>query len=473
MNGKYTRKKARAPSARYAIPFVVVLAVMTVISFIIPLRPTKSYSEKRALAEFPDFSVEALLDGSYFDDITLWFSDTFPGRETWLKAANSLKQFHGANDIVINGEIGGSDEIPTAPMKPADDETDPTETGSVQLSATDPSSESFATEPVTEPLPTETEAPPTDPIEKWGGINAGEDAEIILGKVVQIGDSAFNYFSFSQPCSDRYVKAINRCADLLSDKGIRVVSALIPSAIGVLVEPEYQEKLKCADQGAAIDYMLSSMNDKVYKVNMFPLLVDHNSEYIYFRTDHHWTALGAYYGYQAICETLGMETAELSDFEEWDQGTFRGTLYYNCSATNKLKLDNVYAYNPPNELTFWISNNGWSSFPWTVLTDMSKSDIGSKYMVFIAGDHALCQAINDSIPDAPNCVVIKDSCGNPVIPFLTQNYHNVYVMDFREYNRMGLSAFCEKYNIDDVIFCHMLGMAQGDGAVNLISNLCK
>ena len=62
----------RQPSGRYAIPFFAVLAIIAVISFIIPLRPTVSYLEKRELAKFPEFSVEALLSGDYFDDITLW-----------------------------------------------------------------------------------------------------------------------------------------------------------------------------------------------------------------------------------------------------------------------------------------------------------------------------------------------------------------------------------------------------------------
>ena len=73
---------------RWAVPFLLTLAVLTVVSFIIPLRPTQSQSEKRNLAEFPAFSWDSLVSGDYFDDITLWFSDTFPGRENWLEVSN-------------------------------------------------------------------------------------------------------------------------------------------------------------------------------------------------------------------------------------------------------------------------------------------------------------------------------------------------------------------------------------------------
>ena len=96
-----TRKE---PGIGHVIPFFLVLAALTVVSFIIPLRPTVSYIEKRALAEFPEFSVKALTSGDYFDDITTWFSDTFPGRETWLEVASYTKSFYGNSDVMINEE---------------------------------------------------------------------------------------------------------------------------------------------------------------------------------------------------------------------------------------------------------------------------------------------------------------------------------------------------------------------------------
>ena len=84
------RKKHKYEADRFSkdfkrvIPFFLVLTILTVVSFIIPLRPTESYSEKRELAKFPEFSLSSLADGSYFGDISLWFSDTFPGREDWI-----------------------------------------------------------------------------------------------------------------------------------------------------------------------------------------------------------------------------------------------------------------------------------------------------------------------------------------------------------------------------------------------------
>ena len=466
------KKKRKKLSPYFVAPFFVAMAMLTVLAFIIPLRPTQSYGEKRNLAKFPEFSVEALASGDYFDGITLWFADTYPGRDTWLSVSAYVEELHGYSDVVIHGELQKGDEIPTVATKPPTEPTEAVQTEPQETTAATTAPTGEATEPTEETIRETIEAP-TTPVEEWGGVDAGDDGEIIFGSVLQIGDSAFDYFGFSQYWSDYYADGLNGLADFVADYDVQVVSALIPSAVGVMVEPEYMEKIECSDQGAAIDYMLSVMNDKVIKVDMFQNLVDHNDEYIYFRTDHHWTAMGAYYCYEDICKALGMEPAPLSVFEERDMGVFEGSLYWQCYQSSKLRLDNVYAYDPPGNLEMWITNSDGGTFQWPVLTDMSESDESSKYMTFIAGDNPMTEIINHDIPDAPKCVLVKDSFGNPLAPYLTQNFSTVYVLDFRKYGDMDLRTFVQRYDVDYIIFGHMLGMAQSEGANSLFSWLCS
>lgn len=462
------KKENKKPvSWKYVIPFFVVLLAMTVLAFTLPLRPERSYTEKRKLTEFPDFSREALVSGSYFDDITLWFSDTYPGREGWLKMASHMEELHGKSEIVISGDITVGDQIPDTPVaeKPAES-TAPTVSASVETTVPE------TTAPPVQPTEHEVVAPPEAPVEEWGGVDAGEDAEVMLGAVVQIGDTAFNYYGFSEYWGNYYAESLNKLAKAVEPQGVRVISALVPTSIGIMVEKEYMEKLQCGDQEKSIDYMLSQMDDGIVKVDMFQNLVDHNDEYLYFRTDHHWTGLGAYYGYESICEAAGMEAAPLDAFEEWDQGEFEGSIYWSSGNPSKLRLDNVYAYNPPGDLEMWISDSSDSSFPWPVLTDMSASDKYSKYMTFLAGDHALTKIVNHDLPEGKTCVMIKDSYGNPVAPLLTQNYHTVYVIDYRKYFTMNIQNFAEQYDVDDVIFLNGLGMAVSEGTNQLIASLC-
>ena len=449
----------------YAAPFFVVLTILTIVAFLIPLRPTRSYNEKRNLAEFPEFTLDALASGSYFDDISLWFSDTFPGRESWIEGAILMKSMYGYSDVTIYGQIQNYEEIPTIPEEPETVATLPTDP---PASVTEPMESAPApTKPSVELVEM-----PDVPVEEWGGVDAGESDVLITGTVIQIGDSAFNTFSFSQRASDMYAQTLSKLADILTPKGVRVISAMPPQAVGIMVEQKYMEQLHCADQEAALDYVLSQMNDNVVKVDMFQRLVDHNDEYLYFRTDHHWTALGAYYAYQEICDALGMDAAPLENFEVWDQGDFTGTLYFECTKRSKLRIDTCYAYNPPGNLTTYITDDKYGTFETDVLTDMSNAGNHAKYYVFIYGDNALTEITNHDIPDGKSCVVIKDSFGNPLVPFLTQNYHKVYAVDFRHYDEMNLQDFAEAYEIDDVIFANMLGMSQSTKVNGTFSKLC-
>ena len=93
------------------------VAVASVIVWIIPLRPTESAFEQRELAKFPAFSWEALASGSYFDDISLWFSDTFPARETFVQMSSGIRRSFGLQGETIHGTVQESDR-PARPLRP-------------------------------------------------------------------------------------------------------------------------------------------------------------------------------------------------------------------------------------------------------------------------------------------------------------------------------------------------------------------
>ena len=461
---------AAKPRRALALPFLAVLAVLTVVAFILPLRPTRSYTERRDLAKFPELTAGALLSGEYFDGIGTWFSDTFPGREAWLTANARVEELHGLSDVVIYGELPEADEIPELTPAPA---------ATPQPAATPaptPAPVPAATpEPTPEPtpVPVEETSPPTESVEKWGGILVDEDAEVIFGTTLQIGDAAYGYFSFSQSGCDTYAGIVSDFADAMAEKDVEVYSMLIPTSVGVMIDSEYLPVIRCSDQGAAIAYALGQMRDSVRKVNVFNNLVAHNDEYLYFRTDHHWTALGAYYAYEAFCAAAGMEAAPLDSFTEWDEGEYKGSFYYSCNQNSRLRTDTVYAYDPPGDLDVKITKEDGTTFSWTVLTDMTNSAVSAKYLTFLAGDYPMVTITNNDLPDAPVCVLLKDSFGNPLAPFLTQNYSRIYVMDYRSYRAMGLKAFVDAYGVDQVIFAQTLALAESDGAIGLTRRLCR
>jgi len=457
-------KKRMTRRRKLATPFFTVLFGLALIALIIPLRPTESMREKRRLAEFPKLTAKTLLSGDFFDGVSTWYSDTFPGREVWLDVATGLSDLHGITTNVIDysqlKQAGEPEETEYLPL--------PTPESASAAETTDPDAEPT---PTPEPTPGPTPEPtpyyeeidtPTESVETWGGLG-DNDEKVIHGVALQIGGAAFEKFSFNENLTNLNANMISRAASIAKEYDVRFFDMPIPASVGVLLSSDLLDRLGMDDQGQAIAYKFEKENDDVIKVNVFNTLIRHNDEYIYFRTDHHWTALGAYYAYETFCRMADFEPVPLEDFEERDMGDFLGSFYSTSPAPANLETDRLYAYQPPCDLEMQLYRNG-TTFSAEPIIDMSQSNIFSKYSAFLGGDSMMTVLTNNDLPDAPNCVVYKDSYGNPFVLYLTQHYHRVYALDFRQYDAMGMRSFIQNYHISDVILAESMSKAMGYGA---------
>lgn len=510
--------KNEKPKLFYAIPFFVVMALLMGCCFIPSLHPDKSMSERRELASFPEFSWESLASGAYFQGISTWFSDTFPGREQWLEAAQMLTSLHGKAEIMISGTAPTSEtvpelpddsdplpvyipevtlpvlshraaeaptEVPTeaptaAPPETPTKATAPTETvtaaatkaptEAVTIAATEAPTEVVtiaATEVPTEAVPTEisaaavTEVPAETSAEtstepdtaEWQGINIEDGAEILRNQTTfQLDGAGYICQNFSKQTTDEYAGVLNALVQALDGTGITVVSAPPPTAVGILFEDAYQESLNSVSQRKILDYLNSRLDDRIVKVDTVAALQAHNDEYLFFRTDHHWTPLGAYYAYRALCESIGLTPVELTDMEEWNLGEFRGSLTGQVSRPNDLRSDELIAYRPEGEITRWsVDQNGWKT-ELQLFTYWEGMDIRSKYAVFGADAATpVVQVQNDSLEDGPTCVILKDSFANCFIPFLAQNFRTIYALDYRYFPGPSLMWQLEALDPDYII----------------------
>ena len=558
--------KNEKPKLFYAIPFFVVMALLMGCCFIPSLHPDKSMSERRELASFPEFSWESLASGAYFQGISTWFSDTFPGREQWLETAQMLTSLHGKAEIMISGAAPTPETVPelpddsdplpvyipevtlpalshraaeapteaptptipektirisataaaqaptevpaeaptAAPTEMSTKATAPTETittaaakaptEAVTIAATEAPTEAVtiaATEASTEvatiaatEAPTEavtiaaTEAPTAavsteipaaavteTPVEtsaetstepdtaEWQGINIEDGAEILRNQTAfQLDGAGYICQNFSKQTTDEYAGVLNALVQALDGTGITVVSAPPPTAVGILFEDAYQESLNSVSQRKILDYLNSRLDDRIVKVDTVAALQAHNDEYLFFRTDHHWTPLGAYYAYRALCESIGLTPVELTDMEEWDLGEFRGSLTGQVSRPNDLRSDELIAYRPEGEITRWsVDQNGWKT-ELPLFTYWEGMDIRSKYAVFGADAATpVVQVQNDSLEDGPTCVILKDSFANCFIPFLAQNFRTIYALDYRYFPGPSLMWQLEALDPDYII----------------------
>lgn len=427
--------KNKARSLKIA-SFFLMLYAGTILAFIIPLRPSYSETEKRLLAKFPEFTVEAFASGDYFSDISTWFSDTFPFREQLTRINTKIKNLYGFDTISIHGDFEQGDEIPDAPLEqpPVED-----------------------TQPQTEPQP-KPQAPVTMPDEEDLKNDNGDPSAArpdyntqSLGAIIVANDSAYEYYTFSKELAPRFISSVNNIKNASHNKS-DVYAMLIPTSIDIKLNDALRSDINSANQKKALDYFNASFKNAIAVDGIYDAERLHRNEYTYFRTDHHWTALGAYYAYEQFAQTKGIKPVPLSKYQTRTFDGFLGTFYSGSGQTAKLAEtpDEVIAYLPFNNATCHIVEANGNAFDWDVIKDVTDYDRGMKYLTFIGGDNAITTITNNDNPDGETCIVIKESFGNAFVPFLIPHYSTIYVIDPRHYNGT-LSDFTKDKNINDII----------------------
>lgn len=447
---KKAKRKEKKQSAVKARPhnayrlkiasFFVLLYLGAMVSFILPLRPTYSETEKRSLMQFPEFSLTALKTGDYFDDISIWFSDTFPFRENLTQLNLKIKELYGVGNVAIHGELDSGDDIPDMPLQQAPSTTQPPQ----------PTAPLTTVPPTTEPVT----MPSDDQLSQGGDANAQRpDIETQnLGAIIVAGDSAYEYYSFSQSLAPRFINSVSALGEKAKPKN-NVFAIVVPTSIDVTLNDAIRADVNSANQEKALTYFNGSIKNAVTVNTVYNTLRAHRDEYIYFRTDHHWTALGAYYAYVEFCNSKGFTPVPLSAYSTVTYNNFTGTFYTSAGQSSSLKenADYVTTYVPYNSYTCTVTKENGTVQEWDVLKDVSDYGSTLKYLTFIGGDNPLTTITNLDNTNGPTCVVVKDSYGNAFVPFLVAHYSKIYVIDPRHFTT-SLEEFANDKAIDDVIF---------------------
>ncbi len=465
---RHTRRMKKGPRFVVAAPFIVAVLLLCIAGFIVPLRPTVSETEKRELAKFPEFSVKALISGDYFDDITTWYADTFPGRDSWISLSSRIDRLQGSQSVAVYGVQGVADEIPEAEEIP-DVVTPSAVSETPEVSPTPITTPSPTPVPTPSPTPPETDANGNIIDESANGAGTiGPEAEAEkLNAFAVIDGAGYEYYGFGQGITDTYVLGIDSAAaqSKYENPDCRVFDIVVPNSLGIMLSEELIERLGSSDQSKAIDYINASFSGNVIGVDIFDNLKKHNSEYLYFRSDHHWTGLGAWYAYESFCEAAGFEPVKLTAYEPVTYDGFLGTFYTNShSSAMEANPDTVVAYRPLADVTVKVTDwNGYEQeFP--VVYDVTESSASLKYNAFLGGDWRELVITNNDIPGDSACLVIKESYGNAFAPFLCQHYHEVHVVDYR-YVDKTTAWYVAVWGIDDVIYINNISVLQADDRV--------
>lgn len=284
--------------------------------------------------------------------------------------------------------------------------------------------------------------------DKWIALKAG--TEVALGKRenngVYLCDEDTLMFRFDFLNTDRAIKRMNQnfaLVDTFAEKtDVPVYFSLIPGKVSVWAD-RLPVDAPNEDEG---QFLLKGAESKANWVDVNTTLMAHKDEDIYYRTDHHWTTLGAYYAYAALVERMGMTPKALNEFNATIASEeFFGTIY-SSSGVRWVKPDTITFYVPQEaaEVTNYYDSNP------TVgqLYDLSKLEEKDKYSTFLGGNKPLTIVkSNVCASDAPKLLLVRDSFADSIAPFLCYNFSEIHLVDPRYY-KVSMSQYIEENDID-------------------------
>lgn len=255
---------------------------------------------------------------------------------------------------------------------------------------------------------------------------------------------------------DRNIKAVEdyfMTASETIDK--QKLSFLLVPTSGLVMQEKLPKNARLFDQAKYIDQVQKAMKDYNF-VDVRDTLMDHNDEYIYYKTDHHWTSAGACLAYDAWSERTGGE-AETEDglVKNVVSDKFRGSLYSKILDADSA-YDEIWTYGLQKDEAF-----GSKDCTVTIdekqqldsIYDDEKLQEKDKYAYFLGGNYGQVHIQNQkaaSKAKGKNILIIKDSFANSFVPFVTQDYENIYMVDLRYYNG-DMKAYLQEHEITDVL----------------------
>lgn len=245
------------------------------------------------------------------------------------------------------------------------------------------------------------------------------------------------------------IKAIKSFSESQSKIPVRMM--LVPDAANVL-NHSLPALAKPEDQTQMFSMVRKDLGDSVEWIDVSTELNKHKTEKIYYKTDHHWTTLGAFYAFQAAAPSLGIEGDLSGNYVSYAvSDSFNGMLA-SKSGVNLGEKEQIDIYVPTEEDTDLIVDYVDEGKRSTSLYDSSKLKEKDQYTVFLGGNSSLLD-IRTVSTSTKRLLLVKDSFANSFIPFLTPYYREIVVVDPRYYSGT-INDLMDSYRISEVLFLY-------------------
>lgn len=301
--------------------------------------------------------------------------------------------------------------------------------------------------------------------DEWITLKAA--SELALGKQenndVHLCENGTLIEGFKRPENSVLDSNMSALNTLVGNTDAKVYFALIPdksdlySSLLPKNAPNDREK-------EVIDYCYGQSN--ATNVDMYSALSAHKDEYIFYRTDHHWTSLGAYYGLSALAESMGLPCPALDSYTDRHvvSEKFYGTTW-SSSGFSWVDPDTMETFvNAPEGLK--VTSYPQGSPVEGKLYDFSFLEKKDKYSMFMGGNCPM-HVIETGNEDKPSLLILRDSYTDSLIPFLLDDFSEIHVLDLRYY-RASLKAYIEQNDFDNVLVCYSVSNFCSDSNIFLL-----
>lgn len=296
-----------------------------------------------------------------------------------------------------------------------------------------------------------------------GWVTAKTLTELVSGKresggvyFAQDGYLIDKFTSYSQKQFAANIKTLCRLNDTMSQSGIPMKVMLVPTAADILSDklPAFAPNLSQSD------FISYAEKQGLDVVDVSDILREHSGEYIYYKTDHHWTSLGAYYAYCAWKSSKG-ETAE--PLSAWTHevlcDNFRGTTYAKVNYPFA-PFDTIDAYYRQADRT--VSYNG-GAYVTNSLYERKYLEGSDQYAAFLNSNQALTVI---SGKGTGKLLIIKDSYANTFAQFPVDDNAETHLIDMRFY-KGSVSQYAAENGITEVLVLYNIPNFAADKSVSM------
>jgi len=399
-----------------SIVFFSVLLAITIFLTAAP-RTASSQAERQSLPQWPAFTAKSLFDGSYARDITRFYNDVVPARDTLRNTGNRIRSLFGIPAEGTAQFIDGTGKTEDLP------EPEAALTAEEGEELTNVSSKDYHID--------------------------NEDVIAENGYLVVLQDGHWRAFSFYTGADvNLYAGTINYIRQMI-DPAINIYVMPAPLACQFYIPANYLNHHE--DMELTFRDLTSKLGSGITAINIIEVLNDHNTEPAYLRTDHHWAPLGAYYAASAFAQQADVPFAELGTYEKITREDYVGTMYALTGSANLLHdPENFVYYIPANSyIADYYDPDMTYLYRKGLFFDTSLPD---SYGVTLGEDDLIIRIITDA-GTGRKLLMVKDSFGNAAVPFLTSSFDEIYVVDQRYFN-YNLIDYINSIGITDILFLH-------------------